>query len=1177
MANSRNVEFSVKAKDEFSKVLSDLERQQTKLSAAAKAANRRSLVGNAKADIDATAESYRQAVAAVDRYRQALDAGRRSGTMSKSDMQELAETIAITRNRSRDLITTLNQQRGALNQIVGSTTSGYTAFNRLASVMEKSAVASSQESAALSSTSAQLKKLTTDTNTAASAQTRLKTALNSSAAAVQKQKTTTTNSKGEKQEVELYGLKPYQMTNLGYQINDVVSGLAMGQRPMQVFAQQAGQIAQIWPNMMVGLVRSIPQIAALTAVLSPFIAAALRMQAAGESMRYFQAQLSLSADGSRYSARSLTEITESISKLGIATDDARKLVSNFVKEGLDASSFDQYAQMAKQLDSITGEGIGEAGARIATAFSGSVKSVRDLDRELNFLTADQLTSIQAMEDSGDKAGALSTAQGILAEKLRGTTSEGSAWSQAMKSMGSAWDSLVRAAERSGLIDWMADEVNRFGADIKLAADGINKLASNVRSFDASNLEDVNQKIRELQDTIKTETILAPDGLALDAAKTALDEMLTIRRELLTNIKEEGSQQGQNNKKSEDRKKAENDIMSAYQKRMSDLKEEYRLAALTEKERYIEKGIIGLKNDLLKDGNRTEKEALDILQQKSEEYRKQLGLLYDQQQSAKLYGQLTGNSANVVDKIIGAESSGNASVKNPTPGATATGLGQFIESTWLRMFKQYFPDRAKGMTDSAILALRTNADLSRQMVELYLRENAQALEKAGIQINDATLYLAHFLGSGGATKLLKAYQQDPNTPVSAVTTPLQQQMNPTVLGNGKTVADVVAWAQKKMAISDQEVAVNKTLNDLDADRAKKAKEFHDTTKQGLEAQQFALQNSLKEGRQAAINQAIYDKQLEAKKAGTALTQAEIAEITKLTGLEYDREHAMDNVNQLYQQRQTLLQEIKNAQQSGDTSALPELNTQLSAITAQLQQAIASARAFYEALGGEGAQAALLKLDSFEAKMNKTVTNLDTKYLPKATQINEQLAEVGSNAFSSFAQAIANGENAADAFFNSLLKGLADFLISIGQAIVKQALLNALMGGSGGGVGGGIAGFIGSLFGMAHTGGVVGSGLASKMVNPSVFAGATRYHTGGVVGLKPNEVPIIAMKDEEVITADDPRHVNNGGRGGQAVNVRNVNVFDPRDVLEQALSTVEGERVILNYLTRNARKVSSAINS
>lgn len=51
---------------------------------------------------------------------------------------------------------------------------------------------------------------------------------------------------------------------------------------------------------------------------------------------------------------------------------------------------------------------------------------------------------------------------------------------------------------------------------------------------------------------------------------------------------------------------------------------------------------------------------------------------------------------------------------------------------------------------------------------------------------------------------------------------------------------------------------------------------------------------------------------------------------------------------------------------------------------------------------------------------------------------------------------------------------------------------------------------------------------RLVAPSVFANAARYHSGGVLGLKPNEVPIIGKKGEEMITEGDPRHRNNLGK-------------------------------------------------
>lgn len=78
-------------------------------------------------------------------------------------------------------------------------------------------------------------------------------------------------------------------------------------------------------------------------------------------------------------------------------------------------------------------------------------------------------------------------------------------------------------------------------------------------------------------------------------------------------------------------------------------------------------------------------------------------------------------------------------------------------------------------------------------------------------------------------------------------------------------------------------------------------------------------------------------------------------------------------------------------------------------------------------------------------------------------------------------------------------------------------------------------------VAHTGGIIGGPLEGRTVDPAVFSGAMRYHTGGVIGLKPGERPIIANDGEEMLRADDPRHVNNGGlnTGGTNLSV-SVNV-------------------------------------
>lgn len=153
--------------------------------------------------------------------------------------------------------------------------------------------------------------------------------------------------------------------------------------------------------------------------------------------------------------------------------------------------------------------------------------------------------------------------------------------------------------------------------------------------------------------------------------------------------------------------------------------------------------------------------------------------------------LNGTVSRYVNQVVKAESGGNASARNPN--SSATGLGQFIESTWLTLFKQNFPDRAKSMSDATILALRTDADISRRMIEAYAQQNAEILRQAGVSVNEAALHLAHFLGPGGAVSVLKAA---PGTPVAGLLSQGAINANPTILGGGATVDDVIAYANQR---------------------------------------------------------------------------------------------------------------------------------------------------------------------------------------------------------------------------------------------------------------------------------------------------------------------------------------------------------------------------------------------
>ena len=141
-----------------------------------------------------------------------------------------------------------------------------------------------------------------------------------------------------------------------------------------------------------------------------------------------------------------------------------------------------------------------------------------------------------------------------------------------------------------------------------------------------------------------------------------------------------------------------------------------------------------------------------------------------------------------DQIIGAESGGDASAKNSR--STATGAGQFIDSTWAAMLAKHRPDITG--TPAELLALRNDPQLSREMTAAYAADNGAFLSKAGLPVNAGTSYLAHFAGPAGAVGLLNA---DPATPAGSIMGAAAVRANPFLAK--MTAGDVAAWANRKM--------------------------------------------------------------------------------------------------------------------------------------------------------------------------------------------------------------------------------------------------------------------------------------------------------------------------------------------------------------------------------------------
>ena len=135
----------------------------------------------------------------------------------------------------------------------------------------------------------------------------------------------------------------------------------------------------------------------------------------------------------------------------------------------------------------------------------------------------------------------------------------------------------------------------------------------------------------------------------------------------------------------------------------------------------------------------------------------------------------GGSASYLQKIAQLESSGDASAQAKT--SSAAGLFQFTKGTWEETTKLM----GKNYTEQD----RFDPAKSAEVAKFFTEMQGGKLEKAlGRQPNDSELYMAHFLGAGGAIKFLKALSKNPGGPASEGASQEQIDANPSIFYEGK---------------------------------------------------------------------------------------------------------------------------------------------------------------------------------------------------------------------------------------------------------------------------------------------------------------------------------------------------------------------------------------------------------
>lgn len=176
----------------------------------------------------------------------------------------------------------------------------------------------------------------------------------------------------------------------------------------------------------------------------------------------------------------------------------------------------------------------------------------------------------------------------------------------------------------------------------------------------------------------------------------------------------------------------------------------------------------------------------------------------------------------------------------------------------------------------------------------------------------------------------------------------------------------------------------------------------------------------------------------------------------------------------------------------------------------------------------------------------------------------------NMFAGFMSGAKSAKEVFSDFAQSVLMDLSKIAAKLLIQLAIQSALSMMSGGTSS-----AASAVAGAVGVKHSGGGIGDSGRTRSVPWSFFNNAPKYHTGGIMGLKPNEIPIIAEKGEEMLTASDPRHRNNLGKGGSGnkepqQNISIINTIDTSS-FAHALESDAATKVIMNVVRANKNEL------
>lgn len=259
------------------------------------------------------------------------------------------------------------------------------------------------------------------------------------------------------------GLRPYELQNLSYQINDIFTQIGSGTPITQVFAQQGGQVFQLFQHQLLDFLKTLREIPGGLAIAGAGLAAlGVAFAALGRAIevvsakRLFAADIAASVDGATHSVGELIDAAKEVEKLGIGIGESLKGVRELSNLGVPTAQLTAAATLAGNISRAFGKPFADASKEVGKAITGSYEAMRQFTAGYKFLTFEEDRQIKALYDNNRAEEARALALEFTGKKAKEAVDAGLSplqkatialqnnWTKLLESVGAeeAWTKLL---------------------------------------------------------------------------------------------------------------------------------------------------------------------------------------------------------------------------------------------------------------------------------------------------------------------------------------------------------------------------------------------------------------------------------------------------------------------------------------------------------------------------------------------------------------------------------------------------------------------------------------------------------------------------------------------------------------------------------------------------------------